>query len=282
MKELTNGKGKSFRKLVLLDQGEYAAMQAAAEHRQCSNNKNDTAVQQQQQQQEQLVKTYLDSGGSKNIADRLDMYRMAVAKQQHEAAKAQRASEAPPAVAMATAVAAPNEPTATPPDEEIGHDDDDSPVTLTSTLGEQALVGLPAQFVPKARKLIALLDKSGVRTEPSTGVVVLQDGTKLADSFFPLLLRSLFVQSRDGDALPARAELLRHMAMNGITRSMVSASSARLALIQYGGGGARPRSLTTAATVVAPVMVARRRHPQQRQKKQKQPPGKRAKILYMY
>lgn len=267
--------GKSFRKLVLLDQSEYASLKAISDK--CKNGSEPASKEDVDVESERkllLMKQYLDKPGT-TVEDRMALYNMAIARQQQR--KLTTMDDEPVATSQP----------ATGPQPHISQlewntDEFDGPKAATQPpapdppelpASTSVISTVPAPYAKKAKKLLEsiLASTSGIKVDPDTGRVAVSGYGELVDSYFPQLFRSLFVTKRGSDTLPGRDVLIQHLAKLGITANDVSAPSAKRALTadkhpgpaQDGTGGGR------VATPPRPVLLP-------------PPPGKRPKVLFMY
>lgn len=285
MKEIERpGGGKAFRKLVLLDHSEYVALKSDADKCKSASSNNNPL--------RELAQKYLHAPG-RSTADQLELYKMAVANQRNippdnTSTTAQPPTSQPVLVTMDNVGGAAFSPSPMVEDDKLPKREVNDVMVEPDAQQQQqqhvprsAALALPLQYNEKVKKLTEILNKNGseVHVNADTGIVSIR-GRELANSYFPLLLRSLYVQSRDGDVLPGRIELLHHLASIGVTPQMVSATSARQLLRESQTGKGLP-AYATAPPPPLPLpslAVARSRLPPG----SAEPPGKRIRLLHMY
>lgn len=236
-------RGATFQRLVLMREADYDDLR-----------KDASAKDEPADRGKQLVETYLESDKYQDLpsSDRLAMYKRAVARD--GAARQFDTSQTPAAVVAS--------------DDEDANDQAESKKPSSTTRAQDEIsstlpdVSVPPQYTNLLNSVKAMLQSSGTVAVDGQGRVYVERNLIDAESNFDKLVRSLFVQSNEGDVLPGRAMFIKHLAKIGVLAKHVSAKSAKSALKQQ--GGTKKRKLGKRRKALPP------------------PPGHRPKVLYLY
>lgn len=238
VKIMERKRGGNFRRLVVMQEKEYDELRNAAAA--CTSLKSEHSGK-------ELVEKYLAPEAQPGLtaSERLSLFNQAVAREEatrqisdgryvttngkegaHQATAKQDTQQAPaPAPAQAQAVVVGNE---TLGDQAIKKEEPSQAIA-----GKLPDVNVPGQYATRLAALKKVLEDSNTVSVDKQGRVYVENKLLDDSSDYSKLMRSLFVQSVDGDNLPGRIRFLQHLHKLGISENQVSARTAKTLLNQF-------------------------------------------------